>query len=215
MKKLIITEGEDDQKFFSGLLSFLEIKDVKVFAANGHRSSKSDIFAISSIKQKLHTEADERKSKILITCDADLVEVGGKKDGFARTKEEFEKLITLLKKEENEEDGLQRDIEYFILPDNNSEGNLESLFLDCLAINKSSLDCVDEYLNCLLSKNISLKQNSKTKALSLIAPIGEGDIYKVGYAAYDQKTEKHREGYWNFEAPALKTLSDFLKKYFN
>jgi hypothetical protein len=202
MKKLIITEGNDDQKFFEGLLDFLDIKNINVISINPKRGSKINIFTINDIQQTITRSVEELEAKILITCDADFEANNDYLDGFIKTREQSLKTLQELKsKEENQ----NKNIEFFILPNNEKDGNLESLFLDSL-FDKSVIQCVDEYHNCL-SKKISFKINSKTKAMSLLTAIGSGDIYKAGFAAKEKL-------YWNFESEALKPLTNYLKDFF-
>jgi len=214
MKNLIITEGRDDQKFFIGLLSYLKIHGVDVIAIREKaRGSKSDIFTTSQIQADVTSETQELAAKILITCDADFSKTGGLRDGFIKTKTAFQDLLKEL--ENNEYYKKNKTFGFFIIPNNEDDGNLETLYLNCLATDKSSLDCADKYLNCL-SEKISLEKSPKMRALSLLTPIGlSDDVYRVGFAAFDEKNKKYREGYWDFESPALKPLSDFLKNYFN
>lgn len=215
MKKLIITEGKDDQKFFIGLLSYLKITDVEVVSVNEKaRGGKANIFTIDDVQKDVTGKTEELASKILITCDADFVEQGGVYGGFEKTKTASEEILKNLR---ISEDNANKVFEFFIIPNNKSDGNLESLYLDCLFLDPSALRCVEDYLDCLSSGKIPLKKNSKIKALSLLAPIGSNEgIYKVGFAALlDEKNKKHREGYWNFESSALKPLTEFLKNFFN
>lgn len=213
MKKLIITEGNDDQKFFEGLLDFLRIRDVEVASVNPkQRGSKVNIFTISDIKQHITSKTEEFPSKILITCDADFEADGGKLGGFKKTKEESKKILNGLKSSyKNTGD---KKIKFFILPNNEKDGNLESLFLESLSLSPVVTDCVNSYHSCLSHQNISLKTNSKTKAMSLLAAIGGGDVYKVGYAAFDNNTKSYRTDYWNFQSPALESLRTILQDFF-
>lgn len=200
MKKLIITEGNDDQKFFEGLLDFLEIKNINVISINPKRGNKINIFTINDLQQTITRSVEELEAKILITCDADFAENNDNLDGFIKTREQSLKILQELKsKEENQ----NKNIEFFILPNNQKDGNLESLFIDSL-FDKSLIQCVDEYHNCLSNK-ISFKTNSKT--MSLLAAIGDGNIYKAGFAAKEKL-------YWNFESEALKPLINYLKDFF-
>jgi hypothetical protein len=211
MKKLIITEGADDQKFFKGLLSYLKITDIEVEAIGGKngRGSKSNIFDIDDIRGVITAKTEELPSKILITCDADFAEEDGDFDGFEKTNKATEKILRDLKKKEK-----NKIIGFFIIPNNASDGNLESLYLDSCSLDRNLFGCVEAYLNCL-SEKISLKQNPKIKALSLLAPIGlKDDVYKAGYAAFDERKKSYREGYWNFESPTLASLKDFLEQFF-
>jgi hypothetical protein len=68
-------------------------------------------------------------------------------------------VISKLKKEFK-----NREIDFFILPDNKNDGNLDSLFLQCATkkiTEKSS--CVDDYLKCLGAKP-SINKKDKVDA---------------------------------------------------
>jgi hypothetical protein len=214
MKKLIIAEGQDDKKFFLGLLDYLKILDVEVVAIKEKgRGSKTDILNVNSIQLDIASKIGEKQAKILITCDADFKEQKGNFDGFKKTQEALSRLIIDLK---NNEFNSNKEFDFFTIPTNEIDRNLESLFLDCMAIDKKTLGCLENYFSCL-SKKFSFKNNNpKTKVFSLLAPIGSNDeVYKAGYAAYDEKTKKYREGYWNFESESLNKIKETLEKFFN
>ncbi len=217
MKKLIITEGKDDKLFFEGLLGYLKtigiLIDAEVKAADKHgKGGKSQVLNSGEIKLLITSESEEKKSQVLIICDADFVENNGCYDGFKKSEAKTKKIL-----EELQEDEISHNkkIDFFIIPNNRDDGNLETLYLSCLKTDKRVLNCVDSYFECLSLKDLSLPKNSKIRARSILTAIGhKDDIYAAGFAAYDEKKKSYRQDYWDFNSPALKPLINFIKQFF-
>lgn len=212
MKKIIITEGREDAKFFEGLLSSIVIRDVEVLPMS-HRGNKEQILNINKLQAKLNSFGiGGAEAKILIVCDADYVGQAETLGGFDETKTASTSLLRQLK--ENGEN-LGKEVEIFIIPNNQNDGNLESLFLDAASLGIEAFNCADSYLKCL-GRDIPADKNLKIKSRVLLAALGaKDDVFQIGYAAFDDKLKKHRDGYWDFKSSALNPLASFLQKYFN
>jgi hypothetical protein len=205
----IIVEGESDKKFTFEICKKVGLDETRFQIEKiSPRGGKTDFFGkeheftIKNIKN-LIDKTSENPKKILLICDADFKENKKSYDGFQKTKNTLNPLISKLKKEFK-----NREIDFFILPDNKNDGNLDSLFLQCATkkiTEKSS--CVDDYLKCLGAKP-SINKKDKLRSQLLISAIGiQKGFNNVGVVA-DEKA-----GYWNLDHKALEPLKKFLKKF--
>jgi hypothetical protein len=209
-KKITIVEGNDDVYFINGLCAFLKINNLVVKSINPKgRGGKSNLFIKEEINQTLKESGLEGIKQVAVICDADFTEVENQ-DGFLETKTKLDNLITKLS-------GIQ-DFSYFILPNNQNDGNLESLFLQCLSENlKSKEDCVDNYLNCIQDKSFAIVSHRKPKVKShiLLSSLGyKENLRSIGYAI-NKESAKNPEDYFDFESPALDPLKHFLINFTN
>lgn len=205
----IIVEGESDKKFIFEICKKIGLSETKFQIEKiSPRGGKTDFFGkefeftTKNIKN-LIDKTSENPKKILLICDADFKENKKSYDGFQKTKNTLNPVISKLKKEFK-----NREIDFFILPDNKNDGNLDSLFLQCATkkiTEKSS--CVDDYLKCL-GENPSINKKDKLRSQLLISAIGNQKSFNnVGDVA-DEK-----DGYWNFDHKHLEPLKKFLKKF--
>ena len=92
---------------------------------------------------------------------------------------------------------------FFLLPDNHSDGNLETLLLSLtIPAHSSVLSCFDEYCHCLGGYK---KPDSKVKVYSYVAAIQGPEVAKEG--ARDYKNES----VWDLNHPNLNALINFLE----
>ena len=205
----IIVEGESDKKFIFEICKKVGLDETKFQIEKiSTRGGKTDFFGkeheftIKNIKN-LIDKTSENPKKILLICDADFKENKKSYDGFQKTKNTLNPVISKLKKEFK-----NRKIDFFILPNNKNDGNLDSLFLQCAdkKITEKSR-CVDDYLKCL-GENPSINKKDKLCSQLLISAIGnQKGFNNVG----DVAAEKH--GYWNLDHQSLKPLKKFLEKF--
>ena len=211
----IIVEGESDKKFIFEICKKVGLDETKFQIEKiSTRGGKTDFFGkeheftIKNIKN-LIDKTSENPKKILLICDADFKENKKSYDGFQKTKNTLNPVISKLEKEFK-----NRKIDFFILPNNKNDGNLDSLFLQCATkriTEKSS--CVDSYLKCLeknFLENLSINKKDKLYSQLLISAIGIKENFKnVGDVA-DEK-----DGYWNFNCESLEPLKKFLLDFAN
>lgn len=205
----IIVEGESDKKFIFEICKKVGLDEARFQIEKiSPRGGKTDFFGkefeftIKNIKN-LIDKTSENPKKILLICDADFKENKKSYDGFQKTKNTLNPVISKLKKEFK-----NRKIDFFILPDNKNDGNLDSLFLQCATkkiTEKSS--CVDDYLKCLGVKPL-INKKDKLRSQLLISAIGIQKGFKnIG----DVADKKH--GYWNLDHQSLEPLKKFLEKF--
>ncbi len=202
----IVVEGENDREFIFRLCEKLGLANFEVKKVSG-RGGKTDFFGkqnnfnidkISALVDK----TSENPKNLLLICDADFTENKKSYDGFQNTKSTLQPIVSRLKKKFK-----NKEISFFILPNNKDDGNLDSLFLECANSKVTKkLNCVDDYLKCLGEKP-SINKKDKLYAQLLISATGHQKDYKnVGDVA-DEKA-----GYWNFDHKSLDPLKKFLNK---
>ena len=205
----IIVEGESDKKFIFEICKKVGLDEARFQIEKiSPRGGKTDFFGkefeftTKNIKN-LIDKTSENPKKILLICDADFEENKKSYDGFQKTKNTLNPVISKLKNQFK-----NREIDFFILPDNKNDGNLDSLFLQCATkkiTEKSS--CVDDYLKCLGVKPL-INKKDKLRSQLLISAIGIQKGFKnIG----DVADKKH--DYWNLDHKSLEPLKKFLKKF--
>lgn len=216
----IIVEGESDKKFITALCKHLGIENFQVEKIS-ERGGKTDFFGkewsftTANIERLIAKEKINPKTIILI-CDADFKENGKSHDGYKKTKSTLQPIVSKLQKEYK-----NRTIDFFIIPNDEDDGNLDSLFLQSATSSiKRNLRCLDRensYLECL-GIDPSINKKDKLKARLLVSAIGwQKELSNVGDAA-------EVGGYWdfgrkeNFEKEPnhpLNSLKEFLLKFKN
>jgi hypothetical protein len=212
----IIVEGESDKKLIFEICKKVGLDEARFQIEKiSPRGGKTDFFGkefefnVKNIKNLINPPIAENLKKILLICDADFKENGKSHDGFQKTKNTLNPLISKLKKEFK-----NIEIDFFILPNNKNDCNLDSLFLQCATkrITEKS-NCVDSYLKCLeknFLENLSINKKDKLYSQLLISAIGIKENFKnVGDVA-DEK-----DGYWNFDCESLEPLKKFLLDFAN
>ena len=107
-------------------------------------------------------------------------------------------------------------INYFLLPDNQANGDLETLLEQIITNeNKFMFECWDDFINCLESSQVD----------KLFLPSRKKKIYTylellLGEESSSQELKKERgrdyqnPNHWNLDSPALQNLKQFLDTYF-
>jgi hypothetical protein len=210
-KILIVVEGSDDKRFFKSLLSIdIASGNFDIAEIKEPRGGKSNFFNIKDIEVIINAsfkgnDFEGMPSNVLFICDADFGESGEKYSGFTETQTYLKDLI------ENSDIKTKypkTKFDFFILPNNKDDGNLDTLFMRCAAekITKKT-ECAKNYLKCLGEEPSSNKQD-KLLAQLLILGIGhKKGLKNVGEVA-DQKI-----GYWDFSHKSITPLKNFLKKF--
>lgn len=179
----ILVEGESDNNFISSFLDFLgkkEMVDFDIYECNGNTNIKSYIEA-----------ANLREcEKILIIFDAD-------SDAKA-SKQNIEKQLKNIE--------VSCKIEIFLLPNNESSGDLETLLVS-IAKHKEVLACFDNYKKCIENKiNI-------IGGLQLPQKKSKWFAYKEAFGLSKDKDFKIRD-YLDFSSGYLDGLKEFLQNAF-
>lgn len=138
-QKLLLAEGKDDVAIFSMLLEQCGITDIQIESYDG--KDKLSRFLTVLAKMPGYSDLD----KLAITCDADTdnVEVA-----TTNIKKATKQLGTVLDSATpiHIQDGPE--LKIYILPDNNSLGEMEDLAKLAVAGSERS-NCVDAFFNCL------------------------------------------------------------------
>lgn len=179
----ILVEGKSDIDFISSFLDFLgkkEMVDFDIYECNGNTNIKSYIEA-----------ANLREcEKILIIFDAD-------SDAKA-SKQNIEKQLKNIE--------VSCKIEIFLLPNNESSGDLETLLVN-IAKHKEVLACFDNYKKCIENKvdiieGLQLPQKkSKWFAYKEAFGLSKDNYFKIA-------------NYLDYNSAYLNDLKNFLRNAF-
>ena len=194
--KLLLVEGKDEENFFKFLLENKGIEDIQIKGIGG-----KDQFRNLFKEIKRTPDFDDLKS-LAVIHDADNNVQGS-----------FQRICKVL-----EDNGLQSPKELssftsnslkigvFIVPDNKSKGNLESLCLSTVE-SKDIIPCVDSFMNCIKEpshKDYRFPKNIHKARCRAFLSAMEQDTASLGIAAC--------KGYWNFNSEKLQPLVNFLKQ---
>jgi hypothetical protein len=195
---LILAEGIDDARFLDAFLRVLGKSSVQIAEVKGVANFRPFITGTLVRAQNFM-----RLRKLFLVRDAD------QNVGAA-----FQSIQSILRQaqlpipKEPWKSVQQREltVSVAILPDENSEGNLEDLCLRSFADDwedSKALKCVENYLFCRNPAIVPKSKRSKAKLHSYLA-IADGPGRRLGEAA--------DAGVWDWESPALKQLADFLRQ---
>ena len=209
MEKIqIFVEGVADQKFFQDLISAWYNTKLTFGGVQKGMVTNGDIFNVEGkgvfedeIKMRLIDPIlkfnDIKGVKNLFIFDADTFKIETK--NFEKYKSQFP-------------------IEHFLLPDNQSDGDLETLLEQIInQDNKVIFDCWEGYEDCLKTsirkEGIFTTPARKTKIYAYLeALLGESKNQKKKI----KETERNYQdvNHWDLNAPALVNLKQFLDQYF-
>ncbi len=101
---------------------------------------------------------------------------------------------------------------FFLFPNNESTGNLETLLLGCIPTqNKILLKCIEDYQKCKISSDLVNLNEIDSKEIFYIY---HGSFDNKKFGAAKPTIRKYVPELWNLKAPITKTLQDFLTPYF-
>ena len=191
--QLALVEGSDDISFFIELGKYLGINSCSAEPVDSVNNFKHEIPA------QISRPGFEKVTHLAIIRDKDS---GSIEDAFKSIRNIFtEKTnITELPKQHGQwsDGGLK--IGIFIMPGKLNGTMLEDLCLSTMADNPI-MKCVEEFADCIKEKPETSTKIAKTKALAYLAAQKE-PVNTIGLGA--------QKGYWNFEAPELDELKEFL-----
>jgi hypothetical protein len=206
MKKVqIFVEGVADQKFFQDLLNDWYGIELSL---GGFQNGNGDIFNVEG-----KGVFEDEKKMLLIEPILKLNDIRGVKNLFIFDADTFE-----IESQNFEKYKSQFPIDHFLLPDNQSNGDLETLLEQIInQDNKVIFDCWDSYENCLKS--------SKRKNGNFTTPARKTKIYAylealLGESKNQKKKIKETErnyrdqSHWDLNSRALTNLKQFLDQYF-
>lgn len=202
----IFVEGKTDQAFIQFVLSKqfgIEFNDGQVNNAIIDCKGWTNIAGLTNIL--LDTMRIENNGKNIVIFDAD----GKNNDGgFDKRKEQLEKIADDL--------GVRFDI--FLLPDNDSDGDLESFYASCFKEDKAFFkDCWENMYACLDGNKNGLNLNLPKSAEMVFSYVDLFEEYKSAeYKNSKSKRSYFDENLWEFDFEQnenLKKLISFLKEH--
>ena len=201
MRKIkIYVEGVADAKFIQDLI-FERYQIEMIFDKSGKYGEPNILITdgktnLDKFKPLFKLNSDNDILSIVI-FDADIF--NEENDKFVELKKEFP-------------------IEYFLLPDNQSNGDLETLLAQIInQDNKVIFKCWEGYENCLKTsirkEGVFTTPARKTKIYAYLeALLGESNSEKDLIKERDRNYRN--TNHWNLNAPALVNLKQFLDQYF-
>ena len=204
----IFVEGIADQKFLQDIIKAWY--DVKM-SLGGYQKDKTTLGQIFNVGGK-GVFKNEDKMKVLDTIFK-ANRINGVRNIFIFDADKF-----VTESENFIEYSKIHPIEYFLLPDNQSDGDLETLLVQIInQENKVIFECWEGYENCL--KTSPRKEGtfttpaSKTKIYAYLeALLGESDSQKKKIKEAERNYQD--KSHWDLNAPALQHLKQFLDTYF-
>lgn len=201
MRKIkIYVEGVADAKLIQDLI--LEIYQMKMIFDKSGKYGEPNILITNG-----KTNLDKFKPQFKINSENDILSIvifdadifNDENDKFIALKKEFP-------------------IEYFLLPDNKSNGDLETLLAQIInQDNKVIFKCWEGYENCLKTstrkEGIFTTPARKTKIYAYLeALLGESNSEKD--LIKERERNYQNQNHWDLNAPALVNLKLFLDQYF-
>lgn len=194
--RVLLVEGQDDERFFIELLKHLDIPDVQVWDCGSKDNIANVIMRVSKdallpdLKTLIVTrDADENPDSAFESVCGALV-----RNGFVApsSKNSFSA-------------GIPK-VGVFLLAGSSSIGMLEDLCLETVQ-NHPAMACVQKFCECVTVLDEKPKNRAKSEAQSFLAMQSflaamPRFVRHVGEAA--------QKGYWNFEAETLRELREFL-----
>lgn len=202
----IFVEGKTDQAFIQFVLEKqfeIELNDGQVNNAIIDCKGWANIAGLTNIL--LDTMRIENNGKNIVIFDAD-----GKNNegGFEKRKMKLEQIATSL--------GVHFDI--FLLPDNESDGDLESFYSSCLKKDKAFFkDCWESMYACLDGNKNGLNLKFPKSAEMVFSYVDLFEAYKSAeYKNTKSKRSYFDENLWDFDFEQnenLKKLNSFFKEH--
>jgi 5S rRNA maturation endonuclease (ribonuclease M5) len=170
----IIVEGQTDKALVKKLLdSKKEDENFKFLGLKGIDSVKNTLGSL--------TDKDLEDNIYFAIVDAD--------SGFEYRNEEIQSRIS------------DRDIDYYILPNHQDSGDLETLILQMIE-NNTIFNCFDTYKKCIETDYLDCKIDNKAK------------LYAYATIEHNKRPEKYIEEDLDIEHPNFNELKQKLQKLF-
>ena len=189
----IVVEGKSDEEFLRQYILYNDFNVEFNFKQNGSNSLNND--TITQIQKEL-----DNKKRICIIFDTD------------------KSHINTLNRIKNELVNLANKVDIFLFPNNKDKGELETLLLD-IARQPQFVECFDNYVKCVESKDISAADNIHKKS-KMFAYREASGLEKFLKKLKDNdkiprnflENNKIFNQYFDFDSPRLEPLRNFLCK---
>ena len=204
----IFVEGIADQKFIQDIVKAWYNTKLTLGGYQKDKTVQGQIFSVGG----KGVFKNEDKMKVLDTIFK-TNRISGVKNLFIFDADEF-----IIESGNFKEYSKLHPIEYFLLPDNQSDGDLEMLLVQIInQENKVIFDCWEGYENCLKTSKrkdgIFTTPASKTKIYAYLeALLGESDSQKKKIKEAERNYQD--TNHWDLNAPVLANLKTFLDQYF-
>ena len=179
---VVFVEGKSDKRLLCCLVKHVGISELDVRIIDG------GVFQLRNLKNNIDIYHN-RGCRVVVILDAD-------RDVKRRRKECHE---------EKEKYKIKID-EFFLIPDNRSPGNLETLLMAMATTPHCNVyNCLSQYKNCLANLSSSYNPpNAKARVYAYCDVIG---------AETDGKRRNYGDAeFWNLDTPALDPLKNFLRR---
>jgi hypothetical protein len=182
--RLLLVEGNDDEWFFRRLIEKRSIADIQIIQYS--EEGKLGDFLVDVLV------LDPRFSEVVKA-------IGVVKDADRGYESAFQSVQDSLARAKLSEAGIRS--ETYIMPDNGSQGDLETLCLS--AVRESpAMPCVDRYLDCLQAIDRLPRQESKVRLRAFLSANPENPTLLIGQAI--------EAGVIPWDSPAFASVHQFL-----
>ena len=189
-RKLLLGEGKEEVIIFKELLKFMQLDDIQVEAYSGKDKLQS------YLKTLRLTVGFSQLVSLGITRDAD----DSKESALQSIRSALENSKILAPSGSNNQIATNLKIEVFILPDNQSNGMLEDLFLQ--VIKDAEISCIENYFECMRQATEKQPKNSSKAKIH---------AWLSSQAIPDKRLgEAVKAGYWDWINSAFNPLKEFI-----
>lgn len=196
---VLFVEGSDECNFFDGILKNIGVDNVQCIDVGGIKQFNNKFITYSKASGFCNI------AKIAFIRDAEKMEavnaLNSIKSTVHRSKIHFSIEEISLSRNIIKNNGVVCGV--YIMPDNNSSGMLEDLFIEYFQ-NEPISACVYKYMECLEDKGIILQNKSKSTVLSYLA--SKDECNRIGLAA--------KQNYIDYSKKCFNPIKDFLKKMY-
>jgi len=193
---LIYVEGNDERNLFEQLIQEEQVEDdFEVRVYRGEDRLNADLPAL------VDTDGFDQLEGLIITQDAD-EDPQATSDSIRNVLDECR--LPVPEEPFDIEEG-HPSIAYFVFPDGEREGSLETLCIESVVDDKEDVfSCVDQFLSCLQDTENGLPGDQlKARAHSYIVSTSTPHS-SVGYAA--------KQGYWNLNHDVFECVRDIIQR---
>lgn len=180
---LVVVEGKDDAGVLAKFCKEWGLNDIQFYGVNG-KPNNDNVSAV--IKQPGFIDN--------VTCFAVIRDAD---DNFDNAKRSVEGILS--------RSGLSIKTGYFILPNNQDNGMLETLLMKIVERNDSQKnDCINLFLDCLSSKGVDIPEHRKDKAKAYAFLSANNEPGK-------RISEAAQAGFWDHNIDLLESLKKFFE----
>jgi hypothetical protein len=189
--KLLLVEGQDEQRFFTALLKHASVPDVQVVGVGGREKFRPNLKAIVQLPNFHQVQA------LGVVRDAD----SSRTNTFRSVADALHDAGLAVPKKVLSPAGGTPKVTVLILPAGRHSGKLEHVCLEAVA-DDPAITCAEEFLRCVRKKGLAPRDPWKAKLQVFLASRPKPGL-RLGEAA--------EAGYWPWDAKPLRPLVRFLR----